>query len=107
MMELHNEYMPEILDALCRSYFTRMVVDAELNREIAQTILTEAGLQVVSVENGKLAVDYMAQCKPGFIDLVRYHDAGDGRLCGRPGHPRAERPGHCRCADHCHDSQRL
>ena len=21
-------------------------------------------------ENGKLAVDYMAQCKPGFIDLV-------------------------------------
>ena len=42
----------------------------ELSREIAQTILTEAGLQVVSVENGKLAVDYMAQCKPGFIDLV-------------------------------------
>lgn len=42
----------------------------ELNREIAQTILTEAGLQVVSVENGKLAADYMAQCKPGFIDLV-------------------------------------
>ena len=42
----------------------------ELNREIAQTILTEAGLQVVSVENGKLAVDYMAQCKPVFIDLV-------------------------------------
>ena len=31
----------------------------ELNREIAQTILTEAGLQVVSVENGKLAADYM------------------------------------------------
>ena len=30
---------------------------AELNREIAQTILTEAGLQAVSVENGKLAVD--------------------------------------------------
>lgn len=23
MMELHNEYMPEILDALCRSCFTR------------------------------------------------------------------------------------
>ncbi len=47
-----------------------LVEDVELNREIAQTILTEAGLQVVSVENGKLAVDYMAQCQPGFIDLI-------------------------------------
>lgn len=78
----------------------------ELNREIAQTILTEAGLQVVSVENGKLAADYMAQCKPVFIDLVLM-DIMMLVMDGHPGHPRAERPGHCQCADHCHDSQRL
>lgn len=47
-----------------------LVEDVELNREIAQTILTEAGMQVVSVENGKQAVDYMASSEPGFIDLV-------------------------------------
>ena len=60
--------MPEAGDLKGRRVL--LVEDVELNREIAQTILTEAGLQVVSVENGKLAVDYMAQCKPGFIDLV-------------------------------------
>ena len=60
--------MPEAGDLKGRRIL--LVEDVELNREIAQTILTEAGLQVVSVENGKLAVDYMAQCQPGFIDLV-------------------------------------
>ena len=60
------------VDAIASHEETMRLLDKtnELSREIAQTILTEAGLQVVSVENGKLAVDYMAQCKPGFIDLV-------------------------------------
>ena len=60
--------MPEAGDLKGRRIL--LVEDVELNREIAQTILTEAGLQVVSVENGKLAVDYMGQSEPGFIDLV-------------------------------------
>lgn len=60
------------VDAIASHEETMRLLDKtnELSREIAQTILTEAGLQVVSVENGKLAVDYMAQCKPVFIDLV-------------------------------------
>ena len=60
--------MPEAGDLKGRRVL--LVEDVELNREIAQTILTEAGLQVVSVENGKQAVDYMAESEPGFIDLV-------------------------------------
>ena len=36
-----------------------LVEDVELNREIAETILTEAGFHVNSVEDGKQAVDYM------------------------------------------------
>ena len=60
--------MPEAGDLKGRRIL--LVEDVELNREIAQTILTEAGLQVVSVENGKLAVDYMGQSEPGFIDLI-------------------------------------
>ena len=60
--------MPEAGDLKGRRVL--LVEDVELNREIAQTILTEAGLQVVSVENGKLAVDYMEQSEPGFIDLI-------------------------------------
>ena len=60
--------MPEAEDLKGRRVL--LVEDVELNREIAQTILTEAGLQVVSVENGSQAVDYMAQSEPGFIDLI-------------------------------------
>ena len=60
--------MPEAGDLKGRRIL--LVEDVELNREIAQTILTEAGLQVVSVENGKQAVDYIEQSEPGFIDLV-------------------------------------
>ena len=44
--------------------------DVELNREIAGTILKEAGIQVVAVENGKLAVDYMKQAEPDFVDMI-------------------------------------
>ncbi len=47
-----------------------LVEDVELNREIAQTVLEEAGFLVVSVENGKQAVEYMEEVSPGFIDLI-------------------------------------
>lgn len=47
-----------------------LVEDVELNREIAGTILKEAGIQVVAVENGKLAVDYMKQAEPDFVDMI-------------------------------------
>lgn len=44
--------------------------DVELNREIAETILTEAGFHVNSVEDGKQAVDYMESEKGDMIDLI-------------------------------------
>ena len=60
--------MPEAGDLKGRRIL--LVEDVELNREIAQTILTEAGLQVVCAENGRQAVDYMEQSEPGFVDLI-------------------------------------
>ena len=47
-----------------------LVEDVELNREIAETILTEAGFHVNSVEDGKQAVDYMESEKGDMIDLI-------------------------------------
>ena len=47
-----------------------LVEDVELNREIAETILLDAGFQVSSVENGQRAVDYMRQSSDGFVDLI-------------------------------------
>ena len=47
-----------------------LVEDVELNREIAETILIDAGFQVSSVENGQRAVEYMRQSPTGFVDLV-------------------------------------
>lgn len=47
-----------------------LVEDVELNTEIAETILTEAGFHVNSVEDGKQAVDYMESEKGNMIDLI-------------------------------------
>ena len=47
-----------------------LVEDVELNREIAETILTEAGFHVNSVEDGKQAVNYMESEKGNMIDLI-------------------------------------
>lgn len=47
-----------------------LVEDVELNREIAETILTEAGFHVNSVEDGKQAVDYMESEKGYNVDLI-------------------------------------
>ena len=47
-----------------------LVEDVELNRESAETILTEAGFHVNSVEDGKQAVDYMESEKGDMIDLI-------------------------------------
>ena len=47
-----------------------LVEDVDLNREIVETILTEAGFHVHSVEDGKQAVDYMESAKGDMIDLI-------------------------------------
>ena len=44
--------------------------DNELNREIAATILEEAGVLVVSAENGREAADIFAQSEVGSFDAI-------------------------------------
>ncbi len=47
-----------------------LVEDNELNREIAEDILTEAGFSVESAVNGKIAYDMVADSEEGYYDLV-------------------------------------
>ncbi len=44
--------------------------DNELNREIAEELLSEAGFQVACAENGRQACDMILQAGPGYYDLV-------------------------------------
>jgi PAS domain S-box-containing protein len=47
-----------------------LVEDLELNREIAEVILMEAGFQVTSVQNGQEAVDAIEQAEGDEYDLI-------------------------------------
>lgn len=47
-----------------------LVEDVDLNREIVETILTDAGIQVLSVADGKAAVDYMLKADENSVDLI-------------------------------------
>lgn len=47
-----------------------LVEDVDLNREIVETILADAGIQVISVADGKAAVDYMLKSDEDSVDLI-------------------------------------
>ena len=47
-----------------------LVEDNELNREIAQELLTEAGFVIESAEDGSIAVDIVQKSTPGYYDLI-------------------------------------
>ena len=47
-----------------------LVEDNELNREIAMEILTEAGFDVDTAEDGAVAVDKVVRSKQGEYDLI-------------------------------------
>ena len=47
-----------------------LVEDNELNQEIATAILSEAGFQVETAENGRKAVETVSQSQPGHFQLV-------------------------------------
>ncbi len=47
-----------------------LVEDNELNREIAEDILTESGFEVESAENGKVACEMLENSKAGHFDIV-------------------------------------
>ena len=46
--------------------------DNELNREIAEAILGEAGFTLDEAENGQIAVDMLSPTEPGYYHLVLY-----------------------------------
>ena len=47
-----------------------LVEDNEINREIAETLLSQAGFKVETAENGKIAVEKVARCGTGHYDAV-------------------------------------
>lgn len=47
-----------------------VVEDNDLNREIAEEILSMTGMKVETAENGKVAVDMVAASKEGYYDLI-------------------------------------
>lgn len=47
-----------------------LVEDNELNREIANEILTESGFEVETAEDGIIAVEKVSRSQPGYYDLV-------------------------------------
>ncbi|MCR4955065.1 MAG: response regulator [Lachnospiraceae bacterium] len=72
-IQTHNSKVEEDKDVIPAEFKGKRILlvdDVDLNREIAETILTEAGFEVYSVSDGMQAVNYMENEKPGFIDLV-------------------------------------
>ena len=47
-----------------------LVEDNEINREIAQMLLTQAGFEIYTAVNGKQALDMVSASEPGFYDVV-------------------------------------
>ncbi|MBR0403704.1 MAG: response regulator [Eggerthellaceae bacterium] len=47
-----------------------LVEDNEVNREIAQMLLSQAGFEIDTAENGKQALDMVSASEPGFYDVV-------------------------------------
>ena len=47
-----------------------LVEDNEINREIAQMLLSQAGFEIDSAVNGKHALDLVSTSEPGFYDVI-------------------------------------
>ena len=47
-----------------------LVEDNELNMEIAETFLTDAGAELTKAVNGRQAVEVFSTCKPGTFDII-------------------------------------
>ena len=47
-----------------------LVEDNEMNREIAEEILTDAGAEIDTAEDGEIAVEKVAKASPGRYDVV-------------------------------------
>lgn len=65
-----NEEQPEVTVKKERSGRILLAEDNELNQEIAVTMLSEEGYKVDVAENGRVAVDMVANSEPGYYDVV-------------------------------------
>ncbi len=69
MPETTDLHMPH-LDCDLSSKRILLVEDNELNREIAEVILTENGLNVDTAEDGTVALDMIRNAEDGYYDLI-------------------------------------
>ena len=65
-----EETEPVMLPDEFRGRRVLLVDDVELNREIAEAILQEAGIQVESASNGEEALHMLTHAAPGYFDLI-------------------------------------
>ena len=47
-----------------------LVEDIEINRDIAAMILTQAGFEIETAEDGQIAVDMVSSSSPGYYDII-------------------------------------
>ena len=69
LTDASQEILPE-KNADFKDRHILLVEDNELNREIAQEILSEYGFRVDTAENGEVAVEKVSTAAPGSYDLV-------------------------------------
>ena len=61
------------LGEACKKHYNQrilLVEDNELNREIAMELLSEAGFEIETAENGKIAVEMVEQSAAGYYRLI-------------------------------------
>lgn len=86
-----------------------LVEDNELNREIACCLLDDAGYAVDTAgkRRGGRGDDRGGRCVRLRLGAHGHSDAGHGRLCRHPRHPRAARPAARIAAHHRRERQRV
>lgn len=65
-----RHYLSDISECNYNGKRILLVEDNELNREIAEEIIRMTGAEIVTVDNGKTAVDMISSCSHGQFDLI-------------------------------------
>ncbi len=65
-----EERMPDESTCDIRGRHILLVEDNELNMEIAETSLSDAGAEITKAANGRQAVEIFSTCEPGTFDII-------------------------------------
>ena len=68
-VEAEEQILP-VTAAQLRGKRILLVEDNELNREIAEELLTESGFVIETAEDGSIAVDMVKNSEPGYYELI-------------------------------------